>query len=94
MEGRRSAGTIGATAIDTQLRVAIFLQQRQLPADLFGDLTAGALTDVIEAASGSRPDDFSAIAAAVSRLDDNRMEEHLLALVRDGTLAKPAEQPR
>ena len=93
MEGRRSAGTIGATAVDTQLRVAIFLHDRQLPHDLFGDITAAALTDVIETATAVRPDDCAAIAAAVALLDDRRMEEHLLALVRDGTLAKPSEQP-
>lgn len=94
MEGRRSAGAIGATAIDTQLRVAEFLHDRQLPSDLFGEIAAGALSDVIETAAASRPDDYSAFAAAMARLDDNRMEEHLLSLVRDGTLTKPpSNQP-
>ncbi len=93
MEGRRSAGAIGAIAIDAQLRVAIFLAKRQLPPDLFGEVAAGVLTDVIENTAATRPDDFAAIAAAVSRLDDSRMEEHLLALVRDGTLMRPSQQP-
>lgn len=93
MEGRRSAGAVGASAVDTQLRVAMFLHARQLPADLFGEVAAGALADVIENAEAARPDDFAAIAAAAVRLDDNRMEEHLLALVRDGTLMRPSEQP-
>jgi hypothetical protein len=40
MEGRRSAGMIGASLIDAQLRVATFLELRQLPARLFGDVAA------------------------------------------------------
>jgi hypothetical protein len=90
LEGRRSAGVVAAGSVDVQLRVASFLRSRELPDDLFGEVAAGALNEAIEHTSAARPDDFRAIARAVSRMDDGRMEEHLLALVSDGTLARPA----
>jgi hypothetical protein len=93
MEGRRSAGVVGASSVDAQLRVAAFMRQRHLPAELFGDLAAGVLAEVIETTQALRPDDVNAIAMTVSRIDDTRMEEYLLALVGDGTLARPSERP-
>jgi hypothetical protein len=47
---------------------------------------------MIENTRAARPDDFQAIAAAVSSIEDTRMEEHLLALVGDGTLARPSSK--
>lgn len=90
MEGRRNAGLVGASTVDAQLRVAMFLEMRQLPDRLFGDVAAGVIDELIQGTHATRPDDLSAFAAAAARLDDLRMEEHLLALVSDGTLARPA----
>jgi hypothetical protein len=89
--GRRGTGVVGASAVDTQLRVAAFLRKHGLPDDLFGDVAAGALNDVVEQATAVRPDDFQALANAAALLSDARLEEHLLALVGDGTLARPQE---
>jgi hypothetical protein len=91
-EGRRSAGLIGASAVDAQLRVALFLQSRGLSDRLFGDVAAGVINDAIQGTHAERPDDFAAFTATVAALDDARMEEHLLALVSDGTLARPTER--
>lgn len=92
MEGRRSAGVVGAAAIDAQLRVAVYLASHHLPVQLFGDVAAGVLGDLIQGTYAARPDDFSAFAQGVRQMDDARMDEHLLALVADGTLARPAER--
>jgi hypothetical protein len=92
LEGRRSSGMIGAGAVDVQLRTAVFLRKHQLPEQLFGGVIAGALLQMIENTRAARPDDFQAIAAAVSSIEDTRMEEHLLALVGDGTLARPSSK--
>lgn len=89
MEGRRSAGVIGASAVDAQLRVAMFLRARKLPDRLFGDLAAGLIDELIKTTFARRPDDFVAYATSVAHIDDTRLEEHLLALVADGTLARP-----
>jgi hypothetical protein len=77
--------------VDTQLRVAAFLRKHGLPDDLFGDVAAGALNDIIEQTTAVRPDDFQALANAAALLSDARLEEHVLALVGDGTLARPRE---
>jgi hypothetical protein len=90
MEGRRNAGLVGAATVDAQLRVAVFLSSRQLPDRLFGDVAAGVIDELVQGTHASRPDDFSSFAASAARVDDSRMEEHLLALVADGTLARPA----
>jgi hypothetical protein len=90
MQGRRNAGLVGASTVDAQLRVAMFLEVRQLPDRLFGDVAAGVIDELIQGTHATRPDDLPAFAAAAARLDDLRMEEHLLALVADGTLARPA----
>jgi hypothetical protein len=92
MEGRRSAGVIGASAVDAQLRVALFLQSERLPATLFGDVAAGVIADLIQNTVAARADDFVTFAAAAQKLDDGRLEEHLLALVADGTLARPSDK--
>ncbi|MGE5815272.1 MAG: hypothetical protein ACM36C_12350, partial [Acidobacteriota bacterium] len=94
MEGRRSAGVIGASSIDAQLRVACFLQSAHLPDELFGDVAAGLIADLVQNTPAARADDFNAFATAVSQVEDVRLEEHLLALVADGTLARPSNQPR
>ena len=91
LEGRRSTGIVGAAAVDTQLRVAVFLRKHGLPDDLYAEVAAGALNDIIEQTRAIRPDDFQAIACAAERLSEGRMEEHVLALVADDTLARPAE---
>jgi hypothetical protein len=91
MEGRRSAGVIGASAVDAQIRIAMFLRARKLPDRLFGDLAAGVIDELIKTTFARRPDDFVAYATSVARMDDARLEEHLLALVGDGTLARPDE---
>jgi hypothetical protein len=92
LEGRRSSATVGAGAVDVQLRTAVFLRKHKLPAEVFGDVVAGALLEMIENTRAARPDDFHAIAAAAMSLEDTRMEEHLLALVGDGTLARPSSR--
>ena len=92
MEGRRSAGAIGATAVDGQLRVARFLLSAHLPDELFGDVLAGLIADLMQNTPAARPDDFHAFGAAVMEVGDARLEEHLLALVADGTLARPTNQ--
>jgi hypothetical protein len=94
LAGRRSAGLVGSAAPDPQLRVADYLHSKGLPDDLFGDITAGVLTDIVEQTRALRPDDFRAIAGAASSMPDSRMEEHLLALVADGTLGRPASAAR
>jgi hypothetical protein len=93
MEGRRSAGLIGACAVDAQIRVAVFLQSEHLPDLVFGDVAAGVIAELFQNTVGARPDDFNAYAFAVRQLDDARLEEHLLALVADGTLARPDGTP-
>lgn len=90
VEGRRSGGMVGAASVDVQLRVAGFLRDRGLPLDLFGDVLAGALAEVFATARAARPDDLQAVAAAAAGLEDERLEEHVLALVADGTLARPS----
>lgn len=94
MEGRRSAGVVGAAAIDAQLRVAVYLESHHLPDQLFGDVAAGVLGDVIQGTHAARPDDFTAFGEGVRQMDDARMDEHLLALVADGTLARPQARVR
>jgi hypothetical protein len=89
LAGRRSAGLVGAGSVDVQLRVAAFLYARGLPDDLFGEVTAGVLTEVLEHTRAVRPDDFRALAGAAAAFTDDRLEEHLLVLVGDGTLARP-----
>jgi hypothetical protein len=94
MEGRRSSGLIGASIVDAQLRVASFLQAEHLPDVLFGDVAAGLIADLLQNTPAARPDDFNAFAVAVAQVDDSRLEEYLLALVADGTLARPSTPSR
>jgi hypothetical protein len=89
LDGRRSAGLIGATAADPVLRVALFLRDRRLPLGLFGGILSSAIVDVVHGAQGVRPDDRVAVATAASHIADARLEEHLLALVASGALARP-----
>lgn len=88
--GRRSTGLIGSASVDAQVRTAAFLHAKRLPAELFGEVVAGILGDVIDHAVALRPDDFAAPAWCVARIDDSRMEEHVLALVADDSLARPS----
>jgi hypothetical protein len=89
-EGRPSNGMVGALGAGLSLRIATFLKTRGLPLALFRPLAGGVAFDVIHSANGIRTDDLLALDAAAARITDARLEEHVLALIADGTLATPA----
>jgi hypothetical protein len=93
LEGRRSAGLAGAVVPDAVLRVAVFLQTHGLPLALAGEILAGAIGDVMHGVEGVRPDDRLALALAGVSLSDSRLEEHMLALIGAGVLARPRPMP-
>jgi hypothetical protein len=89
LEGRRATGLVGAVAADGALRVASFLRARGLPLVLFGAVYASAVVDVIHGAEAMRPDDRLGPARAATEITDARLEEHMLALISSGALARP-----
>lgn len=91
-EGRMSNGTIGAIVPGLALRIATFLKKRGLPLALYRPLAGGVAFDVIHSAAGVRMDDMQALDVAAAAISDARLEEHVLALVADGTLAAPAPE--
>jgi hypothetical protein len=94
LEGRRTSGLIGAVAPDLALRVALYLRENGLPGDLIGHILAGAAVDVIHGVDAVRADDRRALALAGAALEDARLEEHLLALIGSGVLARPPDSLR
>ena len=89
VEGRPSNGMVGAIVQGMSLRIISFLQARRLPLALYRPLIGGVAFDVIHGASAVRTDDTLALDVAAARISDMRLEEHVLALIDDGTLAPP-----
>jgi hypothetical protein len=88
-EGRPSNGMIGAIVPGMSLRILLFLKARALPLALYRPLVGGVAFDIIHSASAVRTDDMLALDVAAAQISDTRLEEHVLALIADGTLAPP-----
>jgi hypothetical protein len=91
LDGRRTSGFIGAVAPDLVLRIALYLRENDLPGDLIGHILARAVLDVMHGIDAVRTDDRRALALAGAALSDARLEEHLLALIGHGVLARPPD---
>lgn len=92
LEGRPSNGLVGAMVPGLALRIVQFLKDRGLPLALYRPLAGGMAFDLIHSAVGLRTDDLLALDVAAARITDARLEDHVLALIADGTLAAPSSE--
>ena len=93
LAGRWDSGLLAAASPDLVLRLIELAAAADLPGDIIAPLLLVATTDVIEHADPADPDDREAIARAVARIDAERFEHYMLALIADGTLVPRGETP-
>jgi hypothetical protein len=77
--------------VDLQLRVAVHLSERRLPASLAPALVAAVLPDLLAEARPLRPDDRLGLEAWVRALPRERLDDAVAALAGMGTL-QPAPE--
>jgi hypothetical protein len=87
LRGRWDAGLLAAvSSSDLVLRIVELAAPFDLPSEILAPLLLVATNDVIERADPADPDDREAIARAVARIDAERFEHYMLALITEGTL--------
>ncbi|MDQ3170141.1 MAG: hypothetical protein M3Q55_08400 [Acidobacteriota bacterium] len=91
--GRWDAGLLAAASPDLVLRIIELAASFELPPEIVAPILLVATNDVIEHADPSDPDDREAIARAVARIDAERFEHYMLALITEGTLVPSGGRP-
>jgi hypothetical protein len=89
--GRRPQPAMAEDFVDLQLRVAVHLSERRLPASLAPALVAAVLPDLLAEARPLRPDDRLGLEAWVRALPRERLDDAVAALAGMGTL-QPAPE--
>jgi hypothetical protein len=92
--GRLPQPALAEDFVDLQLRVAVHLSERRLPARLAPALVAALLPDLLDKARPLRPDDRLGLEAWVGALPRERLDDAVAALAGTGTLQPvPGREP-
>jgi hypothetical protein len=92
--GRLPEPAVAEDFVDLQLRVAVHLAERKLPASLAPALLAVLLPDLLDEARPLRPDDRLGLEAWVRALPPERLDDAVAALAGMGTLQPvPGREP-
>ncbi len=91
--GHAGSGFLAARSAELNLRTALWLAERRLPAALAPAVMSAAVLELVDRAAVSQPDDWLALVDYVRTLPPSRFEDYVAALTVDGPL-RPAARDR